>query len=212
MDAGSNEDMENSGYKEEWAIQSGFFRLNYDYMGKYLVEVNTRLDGTSRIASENRWGWFPSFSLGYRITEEEFVKNQNWAWLSNLKLRASWGQLGNQNIGLYPYQAVVDLTDNYSFDNIGDYQRTIYNAFINSAIEAEDDKYYKNRTFSSFDLYPTTLASLGVEIEDNKMGLGVNLFSDEKTLLEKYDYYYVLAELYKRSIFYDDCILNDICE
>ena len=54
LDAGSNEKMENSGYKEEWAIRSGFFRLNYDYKGKYMVEVNTRLDGTSRIASESR--------------------------------------------------------------------------------------------------------------------------------------------------------------
>lgn len=101
--------------------------------------------------------------------------------------------------------------NNYSFDNIGDYQRTIYNAFINSAIEAEDDKYYKNRMFSSFDLYPTTLASLGVEIEGNKLGLGVNLFSGEETLIEKYDYYYFMDEMNKRSIFYDDCILNGIC-
>ena len=101
--------------------------------------------------------------------------------------------------------------NNYSFDNIGDYQRTIYNAFINSAIEAEDDKYYKNRMFSSFDLYPTTLASLGVEIEGNKLGLGVNLFSGEETLIEKHDYYYFMDEMNKRSIFYDDCILNGIC-
>lgn len=82
-----------------------------------MVEVNTRLDGTSRIASESRWGWFPSFSLGYRLTEEDFIKNLNWNWLSNLKIRGSWGQLGNQNIGLYPYQAIVDLTDSYPFDN-----------------------------------------------------------------------------------------------
>ena len=166
LDAGSNEDMENSGYKEEWAIQSGFFRLNYDYMGKYLVEVNTRLDGTSRIASENRWGWFPSFSLGYRITEEEFVKNQNWAWLSNLKLRASWGQLGNQNIGLYPYQAVVDLTDNYSFDNSTLTQGVAQKKYINRNLKWET----------------TTMTDVGVDISlFNKLNLTFDWYKKQTT-------------------------------
>ena len=108
LDAGSETDMENSGSSEAWSLMSGFFRINYNYKGKYLAEINGRYDGTSRISPRQRWGFFPSFSLGYRISEENFMKNLT--WLNNLKIRGSWGQLGNQNIGLYPYQALVDLT------------------------------------------------------------------------------------------------------
>ena len=75
-----------------------------------------RYDGTSRISSENRWGIFPSFSAGWRITEEDFIKDLNLNWLNNAKIRASWGQLGNQNIGLYPYQAMIAGVSNYPFD------------------------------------------------------------------------------------------------
>ena len=102
IDAGSQANWSNGGKEEEWAIMSLFGRLNYNYKERYLFEANMRYDGTSRIASENRWGIFPSFSVGWRLTEEEFIKNLNWNWLNNAKLRASWGQLGNQNIGLYP--------------------------------------------------------------------------------------------------------------
>lgn len=137
LDAGSQEKMENSGMKEQWAIMSQFFRLNYDYKGIYLFEANARHDGTSRIASENRWGWFPSFSVGYRISEEPYMKKQGLHWLSNLKLRASWGQLGNQNIGLYPYQAVVDLVDNYSFDNSTLTQGVAQTAYVNRNLKWE---------------------------------------------------------------------------
>ncbi len=78
-----------------WATRGYFARVNYDFMGKYLVEVNGRYDGSSRFASDNRWGFFPSVSLGWRISEEAFMeKTKN--WMSNLKLRVSWGLLGNQ--------------------------------------------------------------------------------------------------------------------
>lgn len=137
LDAGSEEKRENSGYKQEWAIMSGFFRLNYDYKGIYLFEANARYDGTSRIASESRWGWFPSFSLGYRITEENYMKKLNLPWLSNVKLRASWGQLGNQNIGLYPYQAMVAMTDSYSFDNSTLTQGVAQTAYVNRNLKWE---------------------------------------------------------------------------
>jgi len=86
------------------------------------------------------------------------------------------------------------------------YQRTIYNTFINSAIEPENEK---NRLFSSFDMFPTTLASLGVEIEGNKLGLGVNLFSNEKTLIEELGYEQFNDELSRKSFYYDNEILGD---
>ena len=116
INAGSNANWSNSGTLEEWAIQSVFARLNYNFKERYLFEANMRYDGTSRISSENRWGIFPSFSAGWRITEEDFMKDLNLNWLNNAKIRASWGQLGNQNIGLYPYQAMIASVSNYPFD------------------------------------------------------------------------------------------------
>jgi len=97
------------GTSSEWAIQSFFGRLGYNYKGKYLFEANARYDGTSRIQKDNRWGLFPSFSLGWRISEENFLKSSD--WLDNLKIRGSWGQLGNQNIGTYPYQSLLAITN-----------------------------------------------------------------------------------------------------
>lgn len=108
LDAGASEGQSTGGGATEWAIQSFFGRVNYDYKGKYLVEVNARYDGTSRISPDTRWGFFPSVSTGWRISEESIMKEVD--WLDNLKIRASWGRLGNQNVGLYPYQEVLSTT------------------------------------------------------------------------------------------------------
>jgi TonB-linked SusC/RagA family outer membrane protein len=109
LDAGSQENMQSSGSASEWALQSFFGRFNYDYMSKYLFEANARYDGSSRFAKGHRFGFFPSFSLGWRISEESFmedIKNT----ISNLKIRASWGMLGNQNIGTYPFASTLSLS------------------------------------------------------------------------------------------------------
>ena len=131
LNAGGTADWSNSGGEEEWAIQSLFGRFNYDFKERYLFEANMRYDGTSRISDENRWGVFPSFSVAWRATEEEFIKNLNLNWLNNFKLRGSWGQLGNQNIGLYPYQAMISGVDDSPFTKTSDgviigYQQTAY--------------------------------------------------------------------------------------
>lgn len=83
----------------ENAIISYFGRINYNFSDKYLLELNSRRDGSSRFAKDNRWAYFPSFSAGWRISEENFMKSL--AFVEQLKLRASWGKLGNQNIGSY---------------------------------------------------------------------------------------------------------------
>ena len=93
-------DMANTHYlpdeeKTIWAVQGAFFRLNYDYKQRYLVEVNGRYDGSSKYMSGNRWGFFPSFSAGWRISEEDFFKPAR-SIVDNLKLRVSYGELGNQ--------------------------------------------------------------------------------------------------------------------
>lgn len=129
IDAGSTNDWSNAGKEEEWSLMSLFGRFNYSFKDKYLFEANVRYDGTSRISSDNRWGVFPSFSAGWRITEENFVKKMNLKWMNNLKLRGSWGQLGNQNIGLYPYQAMISHVSDYPFDKTNvtmGYQQVAY--------------------------------------------------------------------------------------
>lgn len=98
----------------EWALQSVFGRLNYGYKNKYLVEANIRYDGTSKVSPDYRWGVFPSVSAGWVLTEESFVKD-NLSWLSNFKLRGSYGILGNSEIGSYAYQDNMDITVSYPF-------------------------------------------------------------------------------------------------
>lgn len=87
-----------SSYTESMLVSTAF-RLNYSYKGKYMATVTARADGSSRFAKGNRWGWFPSAAVAWRASEESFLKEQN--WLSNLKLRLSYGVTGNNNVGDY---------------------------------------------------------------------------------------------------------------
>jgi TonB-dependent starch-binding outer membrane protein SusC len=113
LNAGSASSASNSGYLNEWGLMSFFGRINYALMDKYLFEANIRYDGSSRFAPGHRWGMFPSFSAGWRISEEDFWKKTSLSNIvDNLKLRASWGVLGNQNIGTYPYQQTYSLGEN----------------------------------------------------------------------------------------------------
>lgn len=103
-----------SGNTTEYSSRSLFGRFTYAYDSRYLFEVNMRYDGSSRFAPESRWGIFPSFSAGWRISEENFMKNLG--WFDNLKLRASWGKLGNNSIGNYDWQALYGIKQ-YVFGN-----------------------------------------------------------------------------------------------
>jgi len=116
IDAGDPSTKANGGSSEAYALQSYFGRLDYDYDGKYLLQANLRADQSSRFPKGKRLGIFPSFSAGWRISQEDFMKDIK--WLSDVKLRASWGQLGNQNIGTYPYQETYSLGQNYPFDGL----------------------------------------------------------------------------------------------
>ena len=86
------------------------------------------------------------------------------------------------------------------------YTRTVYNTIINPRVSTENTK---NRVFTTVDLYPTTLAALGAKIEGNKLALGVNLFSDEPTLTEKYGLDYLNNEFTKRSVYYNQNIIGN---
>jgi hypothetical protein len=82
--------------QQEWAIRSFFGRFNYVFNGKYLFEANTRIDYSSRFREDIRRAIFPSFSAGWNVSKEDFM--QNISWVDNLKLRGSWGSLGNQGV------------------------------------------------------------------------------------------------------------------
>ncbi len=114
LDAGPVTALQNSGNASEYALQSVFGRINYSFRKKYLVEGDIRDDGSSRFAPGNRWAVFPSASVGWRISEEPFFEPAKKIF-SDLKIRASWGQLGNQDIGTYPYQATIATGRNYTF-------------------------------------------------------------------------------------------------
>ncbi|MDP2338301.1 MAG: TonB-dependent receptor [Bacteroidota bacterium] len=115
LNSGGELNQKSYGWASEWALQSFFGRLNYSYLDKYLFEGNFRYDGSSRFVQGRKWGVFPSFSAGWRISEEPFFANLK-DKINNLKLRASWGKLGNQNIGSYPFSSDVNLGLKYVFD------------------------------------------------------------------------------------------------
>ena len=101
-----------TGNYNEWAMRSYFGRVNLNWDNKYLLEANLRADGSSKFAPGHRWGYFPSVSAGWRISEEAFMKNSA-SWLNQLKLRASYGSLGNNaTTSYYMYQSLF-ATANY---------------------------------------------------------------------------------------------------
>jgi len=120
-------------------LQSYFGRVNYQYKNKYLATINVRADGSSKFGANNKYGIFPSFSLGWKITEEEFMKN---SLFSNLKLRAGWGQTGNQEIPSKITQALytssVSATTSYPLSGTGAYPAgTIFSRLANPDIQWE---------------------------------------------------------------------------
>lgn len=113
LNIGPEEYMENSGTGSEYTSTSWFGRVLYSYADRYLFQANVRHDGSSRFAKKYRWGTFPSFSAGWVVTEEPFMKNfmNSQKYLSYFKLRGSWGKLGNERIGsnYFPYIALMSF-------------------------------------------------------------------------------------------------------
>lgn len=119
LDMGPNTLLTNGGNAKELAYRSYFGRIMYNYADRYLFQANIRRDGSSRFHKDHRWGNFPSFSAGWVISEEQFMKNANMDWLSFLKVRGSYGVLGNERISgnNYPYQAVINTSKGVMFQN-----------------------------------------------------------------------------------------------
>jgi TonB-linked SusC/RagA family outer membrane protein len=114
LDAGAPDNQQTSGGGYDWAIQSLFGRVKYNFNEKYLFESTLRYDGSSRFPTTKKYGTFPSLAAGWRISEEPFLKDK-FSWITNLKLKGSWGKLGNQNIGNYPWQSTFQLGRDYVF-------------------------------------------------------------------------------------------------
>lgn len=109
-------DISNNGGMEENKLLSYFGRINYSFANKYLFEANMRADASSSFHKDNRWGYFPSFSAGWRLDQEDFL--QDVSWIQNLKLRGSWGELGNiNNVGYYDYFQTYSIFPAYSFND-----------------------------------------------------------------------------------------------
>lgn len=117
LNIGPEDYKDNSGTGAEYTSNSFFGRLIYSYLDRYLFQANVRHDGSSRFAKDYRWGTFPSFSAGWVMSEEPFMKKMNLSWLSFLKLRASWGMLGNERIGsnYFPYISLMSFGNSYFY-------------------------------------------------------------------------------------------------
>lgn len=128
--------------RKEWALMSAFTRFDYSYADRYLFSVNFRADGSSKFSKNNRWGYFPSVSGAWRISEEAFfedIKNT----VQNFKLRASWGQLGNQNIfDYYPtYTSVVNTQDDDGYYAVFGKDETAVGGRYEASIANKDIKW-----------------------------------------------------------------------
>lgn len=119
LSAGGVDGQTNSGGGYDWAVQSVIGRLSYNFDERYLLEGTFRYDGSSRFPTDSKYGFFPSVGAGWRIANEKFWKeNDQLSFVNNLKLKASYGILGNNNIGNYPYQSVYALGSNYVFGGV----------------------------------------------------------------------------------------------
>ena len=118
LNYGGTTDQNNGGSASEWALFSLFGSANYDFDGRFMLSGTLRADASSRFAENNEWGYFPSVSAGWRISNEEFMSNVG--WVSDLKLRASYGTLGNQEIDNYAFLTLLRRQgDQYTVSRYG---------------------------------------------------------------------------------------------
>ena len=159
-----NETKDNNSTHAQWLLVSSFGRFNYNYKGKYLFEANLRYDGTSRFIGSNRWAAFPSFSAGWLISNESFMDNYSDV-IKMLKIRGSWGKLGNQNIGssYYPFAEILSLSSVSMGGQI--YQMVAQNTLSNPLLRWEE----------------TTMTGIGIDANlYNKLSLTFDWY-DKKT-------------------------------
>jgi len=156
-------------YESEHVLASYIGRINYDFDGKYLISATARRDGSSRLSSNDRWGWFPSVSAGWRIDRENIFPEAAKLTVNLLKIRGSYGELGNENIGDYQYMDVMSRGNyTYSFANTKVTGSAVSN-YVNTAIKWEKKKtmdfgldlgMFNNQLEFTFDWYKATSEDL----------------------------------------------------
>ena len=159
----------NAGYATAWRSFSYFGRLNYNYMGKYLFEGVVRRDASSRFASQTRWGTFPALSLGWRMSEESFMEGVS--WIDDLKVRAGWGQNGNDRVDNYNYWGTLTTGLSQSYYPMTGDDNSLTSGFYTNKLGNVNAKWET-----------TTALNLGVDLTmlDNKLEVNLDLF-DRKT-------------------------------
>lgn len=168
LQVGNAEETSGYSYESEHVLASYIGRINYDFDEKYLISATVRRDGSSRLSSEDRWGWFPSVSGGWRIERENFFPVAK-STINLLKIRGSYGELGNENIGEYQYMDVMSRGNyTYSFGNNKVTGSAISN-YVNTAIKWEKKKtvdigldlgMFNNQLEFTFDWYKSTSEDL----------------------------------------------------
>lgn len=171
-----NATKDNDGREDQWLLVSGFGRLNYDFMGKYLFEANVRYDGSSRFIGDNQWATFPSFSAGWVISKEAFMENLT-PVVNMLKIRGSWGKLGNQNIGssYYPFAEPLTLGSVSMGGNI--YQMVTQTTLSNPNLRWEEtemkgfgvDANLFNKLSVTFDYYDKTTDGILLKLNTSQL-------------------------------------------
>lgn len=149
------------GGASSWAMMSVYSRINYNFAEKYLLEVNGRYDGSSRFIQKNRWGFFPSVSAGWVVSSEEFMASTS-SFLNMLKVRVSYGMLGNQDIGNYPYTATINPGFGYY---LGD-GKELVPGVVQSALSNPEIQWEKSKQFD--------------------VGLDVSLWNDKLSITADY--------------------------
>lgn len=169
---GSGTVLDKSSYYNKIAMLSYVARINYAYKGRYMLTVSSRWDGSSKFQKENRWGMFPSTALAWRISDEPFMESTN-KWLSNLKLRGSFGVTGNNaGIGAYDTQALANVKYYYNFGSsiANGYGYTMTNSNLTWEKTTEynlglDFGLFNNRINGSIDVYNKDSKDLLMKME-----------------------------------------------
>ena len=150
-----------SGYHGRWSVAGFFARVNYNYKDKYMIEVNGRLDGSSRFPTDRLWGFFPSASAGWLISQEPWMEKLK-PTLSFLKLRASYGMIGNQDVGTNAFLPIMEAISSgwligETIEKSYGLPRTISDGFtwekVTTTNLGVDARFFKDRLGLSFDLY-----------------------------------------------------------
>lgn len=152
-----------NGSADDYTLQGYFGRVSYNYEGRYLLAANIRRDGSSRFAPANRWGTFPSVSAGWRISNEKFFDGAS-DLISDLKIRGSWGQLGNDKISNYQFFSTISTVGSPTLDG-GQYTAVAQNRLANNRIKWEF----------------TTQTDLGLDIAflNNRLSFSLDYFNKE---------------------------------